>query len=139
LTLRSLARFALLALVVAGCKDDARPRDLAELVVVDSTYYAPETMVPYSGRVFRAFAAEPERMQIEGALLDGAWHGELLVYHRSGRVRYMGSFARGERCGPWTENAWDREAVNLYDEFVSEVEAMAIYPPCPPGLRTPDD
>lgn len=139
LTLRSLAQLALLAIVVAGCNDAAPPRDLTELVVVDSTYYAPERMVPYSGRVFRAFPGDSKRMQIEGALLDGTWHGELRVYHRSGRVRYMGSFSRGERCGPWTENAWDREPVNLYDEFVSEVEAMAIYPPCPSGLRTPHE
>ena len=81
--------------------------------------------------MFRRFADDTTKVQIEGELLEGTWHGELLVYHESGRIRYMGSFDRGDRCGPWTENTLDRDPVNLYDQLLSEVETMGLYPPCP--------
>lgn len=109
-------------------------RDLRELVVQDSTYLTPETMLPYTGPVFRAFPGDSSRVEIEGALVDGAWHGDFTVYHPSGRIRYLGSFAEGERCGPWTEAALDIEPVNLYAQLLSDIESMAIYPPCPPDL-----
>ena len=117
--------------MLVGCAPDAA-RDLRELVVKDSTYYEREAMQPYSGRVFRPFPGDPARVEIEGVLLDGTWHGELLVYHPSGRIRYQGSFAYGEKCGPWTEDSDDRPALNVYDELLSEIETLGIYPPCPP-------
>ena len=109
-------------------------RDLRELVVRDSTYYAPETMEPYTGPVFRPFPGDSTRTEIQGALLAGTWHGELLVYHPSGRLRFAGSFAHGAKCGPWTEALADRDPVNLYDELTSEIETLGLYPPCPPDL-----
>lgn len=133
-----VTRGALIALVLmvallVGCSSAGDPRDLRELVLQDSTYLTPETMEPFSGRVFRVFATDSTINEIEGELLDGTWHGELLVYHPSGRIRYMGSFANGDRCGPWTENTRDEELGSVYDQLVSEVEAMGLYPPCPPG------
>lgn len=130
--LRSLA--LLWALIAIACSGPLPERDLRDLVVRDSTYYVPETMEPYTGRVYRRFADDSTELEIVGALLDGTWHGELIVYHPTGRIRYMGSFAHGHRCGPWTENATDRDAVDIYDALTSDIEAMAIYPPCPPDL-----
>lgn len=127
-TLQRVVVFATCVFVVA-CVGQA-PRDLSELTVLDSVYLDPETQLPYSGPVFRPFATDPDRNEIVGALLDGTWDGELTVYHPNGRVRYMGSFKGGDRCGPWTENADSLPPVNLYAEFVNEVESMAIYPPC---------
>jgi len=71
-----------------------------------------------------------ERVELEGRLLDGTWHGELRVYHPNGRIRYMGNFEQGQRCGPWTENADSVSTGSLYDEVVREVETMGLYPPC---------
>lgn len=127
-------RVAALIVCCGACAPTQAVRDLDELVVRDSTYLDPSTLVPYSGPVVRTFPDDPERLEIDGALLGGVWHGELVVYHPSGRVRYAGAFAFGERCGPWTENSFDREPVNLYDELVSDIDAMGIYPPCPEGL-----
>ena len=129
---RVLGVSALAAVLQAGCSPERGARDLSDLVLQDSTYFAPETMEPFTGRIFRAFPDDTTRREIEGELLDGEWHGELVVYHTSGRVRYMGSFAHGNRCGPWTENTQDREPVNMYDELVSEIETLGMYPPCPP-------
>ena len=97
---------------------------------MDSIYVDPNTDRPYTGPVFRAFAEEFGRVQIEGELLEGEWDGELVVYHSNGRVRYAGSFDRGERCGPWTENADSVPLESVYEELVREVESMGLYPPC---------
>ena len=58
------------------------------------------------------------------------WDGELVVYHPNGRVRYMGSFTGGDRCGPWIENADSVPTENAYEDLVREVESMGLYPPC---------
>lgn len=131
---RRLLIFSLLigSLLVGAC-GAAAPRDLSELVVEDSLYVDPNSERPYSGPVFRAFADDPPRIQLEGELLNGTWEGELIVFHPNGRVRYMGSFASGERCGPWTENADSVAPANLYEDFVREVESMGLYPPCDPS------
>lgn len=129
-------RAARLLLVVATCALWAcseTPRDLRDLQVVDSTYIEPATGEPWSGAVVRYFEDDSTLVQLEGALLEGAWHGELVVYHPNGRVRYMGSFERGERCGPWTENADSTELGSIYEALVREVETMGIYPPCEGG------
>ena len=134
MTLSSLLTDVLLgSILLVGCAPDAA-RDLRELVVRDSTYYARESMQPYSGRVFRPFPGDSASVEIEGVLLDGTWHGELLVYHPSGRIRYQGSFAYGQKCGPWMEDSNDRPPLNVYDELLSEIETLGIYPPCPPDL-----
>jgi hypothetical protein len=109
------------------------------LVIHDSIYFEPETLTPYSGPVFRPFPGDsttdaPTRVEIEGVLAEGTWHGDMVVYHPSGRIRYMGTFADGERCGPWTEGTLDLEPVNLYGELLSDIESLAMYPPCPPGV-----
>lgn len=137
MTGRRVARCGLSAVVVAlvglfACAPNGPERDLRDLVLQDSTYFVPETMEPFTGRVFRPFADDSTRNEIEGGLLEGTWHGELVVYHPSGRVRYMGAFARGERCGPWTENAEDEDPGSVFDQLVSEVEAMGLYPSCSP-------
>lgn len=129
------ARFFLLLLAallpVWGCEEPAR--DLARLDVVDSVYVEPTTGEPWSGAVVRYFEDDSTLVQLEGALLEGIWHGELVVYHPNGRVRYMGSFERGERCGPWTENADSTALESVYEALLREVETMGIYPPCGGG------
>lgn len=122
---------------LAACEGPP-PRDLAELVVRDSLYVDPTTDDPFSGPVVRTFASDPDRVEIEGALLDGAWEGELRVYHPNGRIRYMGSFRAGERCGPWTENADSTPVGTALDALIREVETIGLYPPCDPDTDTDD-
>lgn len=117
-----------LMLPLSGC--EAPPRELTELQVVDSLYVDPATGAPWSGPVVRYFEEAPEDVQIVGALLEGSWHGELTVYHPNGRIRYMGSFDRGDRCGAWTENADSTDLGSVYESLIREVETMGIYPPC---------
>lgn len=119
-----------LAVLSAVACGEAAPRDLAELVVRDDLYLDPSTGEAFSGPVVRAFAAEPGRVELEGELLDGTWEGELRVYHPNGRIRYMGSFRDGERCGPWTENADSTAVESALDALIREVETMGLYPPC---------
>jgi hypothetical protein len=124
-----MKRFLIALLMLVACGPVGR-QDLSELVVEDSVYVTAETKLPYSGPVFRSFPDEPGSVELEGSLVDGAWDGDLTVYHANGRIRYMGSFALGERCGPWTENLDSLPPVNLYDELVRDIESMGIYPPC---------
>ena len=126
--MRIVGMCLLVCALFVGCAGP--PRVLDELVVVDSLYIEPATGEPWTGSVVRYFEDEPEKVQIEGGLLDGAWHGELVVYHPNGRVRYMGSFVNGERCGPWTENADSTSLESVYEALIREVESMGIYPPC---------
>ena len=118
---------------IVSCRgiDVRAPRDLSELVVRDSLYFDPVASEPYTGPVFRPFRDDPTRNEVVGRLVGGAWHGEMVVYHASGRVRYMGTFDHGERCGPWTENKFDREPEGLLDELRTEIETLGMYPPCP--------
>jgi len=124
-----VARIGFLALL-AGCLS-AAPRDLGELAVEDSVYVDPASGAPYTGPVFRLFDDAPDRVQVEGELREGEWDGELRIYHPNGRIRYMGSFARGERCGPWTENADSLPTESVYEQLVGEIETLGMYPPCP--------
>ena len=130
-------RLVAFLIVFAGCGGPPS-RDLSELVVVDSLYVDPGTRIPYTGPVHRPFADDPDEIEVKGGLLGGTWDGELIVYHPNGRVRYMGSFVGGERCGPWTENADSVATENTYDELVREIESMGIYPPCE-DLSPPTD
>jgi hypothetical protein len=106
------------------------PMDLNALVVRDSLYVEPESGVPYTGPVFRDFP-DAEGVQIEGALREGEWDGEIRVYHPNGRIRYMGSFDMGSMCGPWTENADSARNESVYEDLVDEIESLGMYPPCP--------
>lgn len=125
----SLVAVVLVAALQA-CASPA-PRDLSTLDVVDSLYVDRASGAPFTGPVFRRFADAPERMQVEGALLDGTWHGEFRVYHVNGRIRYMGSFDSGSRCGAWTENADSLPDESVYEELLDEIESLGMYPPCP--------
>jgi len=124
-------RLVLLAVLLTACGEVTPPRALDELTIRDSTYLDPETLVPYTGRVFRMFDTDPETQQVQGALVDGVWHGELVVYHGNGRMRYSGAFTNGERCGPWLENRDAEPPEDIYEEFVQEIESMGLYPKCP--------
>jgi hypothetical protein len=126
-----MLRIALLTVLLSACAEATPPRALDELVVQDSTYVDPETLVPYTGRVFRMFEADPDVRQIQGALVDGIWDGELIVYHENGRIRYSGSFANGERCGPWLENRDAEPPNDIFTELKQDVESMGLYPECP--------
>jgi hypothetical protein len=125
----------LIALVLAsvlGCAPgtSSEPVELRDLVLRDSTYYAPDAPEPYTGPVSSAFLSDPDLTQIEGAMLDGMWHGELRVYHLDGRIRYQGRLEHGVQCGPWTENTDPEPPTSLYEELVTEIESLGIYPPC---------
>ena len=48
-----------------------------------------------------------------------------------GRIRYMGRFANGDRCGAWTENQDPDPPGSIYQELKQEIESMGLYPPCP--------
>lgn len=119
-----------MSLLLAAC-GGPEPRDLTTLVVRDSLYVEPVAGEPFSGPVFRHFEDAPGTVQLEGTLEEGSWHGEFLVYHPNGRVRYMGSFDRGDRCGPWTENADSASNRSVYEDLVDEIESLGVYPPCP--------
>ena len=122
---------ALVAVALFAC--DSRPaRDLGELIVQDSTYLDPETMLPYSGRVLRHFSGDEEgRMFLEATLRDGTWEGELTIYHTTGRIRYQGEMSGGARCGAWTENENPVEPESVYDAIKEDLESIVLYPECP--------
>ena len=125
-----MPRLGLLIVLLAACAEATFPRALDELAIRDSTYVAPETLVPYTGRVFRMFTIDPGMPQIQGEFVDRIWEGELLVYHENGRIRYTGSFANGERCGPWLENRDAEPPQDIYAELKQEIESMGLYPEC---------
>ncbi|MBT8487653.1 MAG: hypothetical protein HKN72_11455 [Gemmatimonadetes bacterium] len=127
------AVFSLVLLFSLGCGGDPPPRDLDTLAVRDSLYVEPETESLYNGPVYRDFADAPGEIQLAGRLSEGTWDGEMLVYHRNGAIRYMGSFHEGSRCGPWTENADSVRNQSIYQELVDEIESLGVYPPCPEG------
>ncbi len=119
------------ALVLFACQAPAR--EIGELVVQDTTYLDPGTMLPYSGRVFRNFPGEEGRPQLEATLRDGTWEGELTVYHESGRVRYQGEMSGGARCGGWIENEAPTTPESLYEAIKEDLESLVMYPACPDG------
>ena len=129
--LRHLCAVVLLALPIASCQQAITPRALDELVIRDSVYLDPETLTPFTGPVFSLFEEDPGAEQIRGELRDGVWSGEMTVYHENGRVRYMGSFDSGERCGPWVENRDADPPEDVLTELKQEVESMGLYPECP--------
>ena len=122
---------ALVVLALGGCQ--APSRELTELVVQDSTYLDPETMLPFSGRVFRNFSGEDGGPQLEAAMRDGTWEGELTVYHESGRIRYQGEMSGGARCGAWVENENPAEPETVYEAIKEDLESLVMYPECPEG------
>lgn len=108
-------------------------RDLDELIVQDSTYLDPGTMLPYSGRVERYFRGDEGLLQLEATLRDGTWAGELTVYHESGRVRYQGEMSAGAQCGGWIENENPTEPESVYQAIREDLESLVMYPECPDG------
>jgi hypothetical protein len=117
------------AILSLGC-GTAAPRELSDLVIVDSVYVDPASMEAFTGAVVRHFEGDSSKVEISGALLEGSWDGEFTVYHPNGRVRYMGAFEEGDRCGPWVENADSLPTESAYEDLVREVESMGLYPPC---------
>jgi hypothetical protein len=115
-----------------GCVSEPR-RDLDDLVVRDSLYFAPEAQEPFTGEVVRHFRDEPDKVQLRGQLRDGTWNGELVVYHSNGRIRYQGWLADGAPCGAWTENHDPDPPEDILTELKQEIEAIGLYPPCPDG------
>lgn len=121
---------ALAALAVGACGSEPRVA-LESLEVRDSVYVQPATGEPFTGRVYRTFADDPDRVELEGRLERGTWNGELTVYHAGGSIRYQGRLADGAPCGAWVENREGGEELSLYEELVREIESMGLYPPCP--------
>jgi hypothetical protein len=125
-----LTALLLVSLIGCGPGGSSAPVELRDLVLRDSTYYEPVTLEPYTGRVSSAFLTDSERTQIEGEMLDGVWHGDFRVYHLDGRIRYEGRLEHGVQCGAWTENTDPRPPSSIYEELVSEIESLGLYPPC---------
>ena len=125
-----MLRLALLIVLFTACAEATPPRALDELVIRDSLYLDPETLAPYTGPVFRMFEDDLEKEQIRGKLTNGLWSGDMVVYHQNGRVRYMGSFVDGERCGAWSENRDAEPPEDIFAELRQEVESMGLYPEC---------
>jgi hypothetical protein len=127
-----VAAWACIATIASGCSLTPE-RDLAELVLQDSTYLAPESMTPFSGDVVKHFPDQKGKIQLRSHLRDGMWNGEITVYHPNGRIRYLGELADGVKCGVWTENQDPDPPASLYRELKQEIESMGLYPPCPEG------
>jgi len=106
-------------------------RNLDALIIQDSTYLDPVSMLPYSGRVVRHFPGEDSLLQLEAGLRNGTWEGELTVYHESGRVRYQGEMSGGAQCGGWIENENPAEPETVYQAITEDLESLVIYPECP--------
>lgn len=121
---------ALMALGLLAACTAAPELRLEDLTLRDSTYLHPETLEPFTGDVVKFFDDDSTTVQLRGSLRDGTWHGELIVYHPNGRIRYMGSFAGGQRCGVWTENADPDPPGSVFQQLKQEIEAMGLYPPC---------
>lgn len=121
----------LCAVALGGCSGPAG-RDLGELLVRDSLYLDPETHAPYSGPVFRSFPAEEGGgVQLRATLRDGAWEGEMTLYHPTGRVREQGETAGGAKCGGWIENERPEAPASVYAEIKEDLESLVVYAACP--------
>jgi hypothetical protein len=114
-----------------GCGELAPPVPLERLVLQDSVYLDAETLLPYTGRVVKAFANDADRVQLRGELVEGAWNGEIVVYHENGRIRYQGWLDDGEKCGAWIENRDPTAPADVFAELKQEIESLGLYPPCP--------
>ncbi len=121
----------LVLLALGGCQ--APTRELTELIVQDSTYLDPETMLPFSGRVFRDFSGTGGGRQLDATMRDGTWEGELTVFHEGGRIRYQGEMSGGARCGAWVENENPTEPESVYEAIKEDLESLVMYPECPDG------
>jgi hypothetical protein len=121
------------AVFVSACSVLTPERNLAELVLQDSTYLVPETRTPYTGDVLKYFPDQAGKVQLRGHMREGLWNGEITVYHTNGRIRYLGELADGVKCGVWTENMDPDPPKSLYKELRQEIESMGLYPPCPEG------
>jgi len=128
--MRLRAAILLAALLGASCSA-APARDLRKLVLRDSIYVDSSTLEPFTGRVFRTFPGDPDKVQLEGELRNGLWNGELVVYHPNGHIRYLGTLADGVKCGVWTENKDPEPTKDVYRELKQEIESMGLYPECP--------
>lgn len=124
---------AVLVLLLGTACGASRTTDLDSLVRQDSTYLAPDTRQPFSGKVARYFSDTPGKVQIEGTLRDGTWDGELTVYYQSGRIRYQGRMSKGAPCGAWLDNRVDEATGSILDELERDIRSMGMYPPCPDG------
>jgi hypothetical protein len=117
-----LAALLIVSLLGCGPGSPSGSVELRDLELRDSTYFEPRTLEPYTGRVSSTFLTDPEHIQIEGEMLDG-------------RIRYQGRLERGVRCGAWTENTDPRPPSNVYEELVTEIESLGLYPPCSEDVR----
>ncbi len=129
---RLLGLWALLWLGVFAC-DSAGPAParLDDLELSDSTYHHPATGEPYTGPVERRFPDDSAAVQLVGSMLDGAWEGELRVYHPNGRIRFLGSLHQGRPCGEWIEEQPATDPGDGYERLIDEIESLAVYDPCP--------
>ncbi len=108
----------------------SRPFPLDDLVLRDSIYFGPDE-APFTGRVERRFPEDTAMVELTGFLRNGAWEGELRVYHPNGRIRFMGSLHEGRPCGEWLEEQPENDPGSVYERLVDEIESLSVYEPCP--------
>ena len=126
------AGFLLLPVLFASCAGEPRVA-LDSLELRDSVYLVPATGEPFTGEVFRPFEGDGDRLQLQGRLEEGAWNGELTVWHRDGSVRYQGRLVAGVQCGAWVENREEAGDESLHEALRRDIESLGLYPPCPEG------
>ena len=89
-------------LVLVGClQAEPLPRNVDTLVEQGDMYLDRETMLPYSGPIFRLMEDDSSTVQMSTTLKDGLRHGPGEGYYENGQLGQKGSYSNGERDGPW--------------------------------------
>ena len=125
-----LTRACVAVALLTGCAE-LTARNIDELVVQDSMYFHPETLEPYTGPVFKRFDSDAGQVQLRARLEGGTFNGELVVYHRDGRLRFEGTMANGTQCGGWYENEDESPPDDEWEALKRDLESIVVYPACP--------
>ena len=89
-------------LVLVGCSEPV-PRNVDTLVQQGDMYLDRETMLPYSGPIFRLVEDDSSTVQMSTTLKDGLMHGPYEAYWKNGQLSAEGSYSNGERDGPYAQ------------------------------------
>ena len=87
-------------LVLVGCSEPM-PRNVDTLVQQGDMSLDRETMLPYSGPIFRLMEDDSSTVQMSTTLKDGLRHGPLAAYYENGQLMAKGSYSNGEPDGPY--------------------------------------
>ena len=91
-------------LVLFGClQAEPLPRNVDTLVEQGDMYLDRETMLPYSGPIFRLMEDDSSTVQMSTTLKDGLRHGPWEIYHENGQLSSKGTWSNGELDGPFED------------------------------------